>query len=191
MPEEPGIWFEAFCRREYVAVYRYVYAHTGNVEDAREAVQETFLSFYQVWQAGEVREHERALLFRIARNKAVDVVRRRQRWQAHEDEPHGANVLRFQTSSSFTPEEMLLEKERRQLAEKALAHLSERDQECLALRRSGLSNQQVADALNVNAVTVRQIVSRALRRFEQTYEQLLGQGKQREGNGKTAHERSR
>lgn len=174
-PEESRTWFEEFCRREYVAVYRYVYAHTGNVEDAREAVQESLLGFYQILLAGEIREHERALLFRIARNKAIDLVRQRARQTTHAEEIQTGRVLWFKSQEQRTPEELLLEKERRRLAEEALARLSDRDQECLALRRSGLTNQQVAESLNVNAVAVRQIISRALRRFEQFYDQLLGQ----------------
>jgi DNA-directed RNA polymerase specialized sigma24 family protein len=54
-----------------------------------------------------------------------------------------------------------------------LARLSERDRECLALRGNGLTNQEVAAVLQVTPVTVRQIISRALRRFGQVYEELL------------------
>ncbi len=154
-------------------MYRYTYAHIGDVEDTREVVQESFLSLYQMWLASEIREHERALLFRIARNKAIDLVRRRAR-QSMEDLQSG-KVLPFRPLEQHTPEELLLEKERRHFATEALARLSDRDQECLALRRSGLTNQQVAEALNVNAITVRQVISRALRRFEQIYDQLMGQ----------------
>ena len=171
-PEENKTGLEAFCRREYVAVYRYVYAHLGNVEDAREAVQESFLSFYQMWLASEIREHERALLFRIARNKAIDLVRRRTRQKAATEDLQTGNVLAFKSPEQRTPEELLLGKERQRMAEAALARLSERDQECLALRRSGLTNQQVAETLHVNAITVRQIIGRALRRFEPLYDQL-------------------
>lgn len=156
-------------------MYRYVYAHIGNVEDAREVVQECFLNFYQMSLVGEIREHERALLFRIARNKAIDLVRQRARQKANTADLQTSKVLAFKPPEQRTPEELLLEKERQRLAEEALARLSDRDQECLALRRSGLTNQQVAEALHVNAITVRQIISRALRRFEQLYDQLLGQ----------------
>jgi RNA polymerase sigma-70 factor (ECF subfamily) len=191
--EETKNWFAEFCRREYVAVYRYVYAHTGHVEDAREAVQESFLQFYRVLLDDAIREHERALLFRIARNKAIDLVRRRARQNAQAEEWQEHRVLPFKAPEQRSPEELLLEKERIRLAEAALAGLSERDQECLALRRSGLTNQQVAETLNVNAVTVRQIISRALRRFEQAYDQLLGQSGRAsdKDNEKSAHERNR
>ncbi|MGE3440889.1 MAG: RNA polymerase sigma factor [Blastocatellales bacterium] len=172
--EETRIWFEEFCRREYVAVYRYVYAHTGHVEDTRDAVQESFLHFYQLLLGGDIREHERALLFRIARNKAIDLVRQRARQQAQTTAWQTSNVLPFKPPEQRSPEEWLLEKERIHLAEAALAGLSERDQEYLALRRSGLTNQEVAETLHVSDSTVRQIISRALRRFVQVYDQLLG-----------------
>lgn len=184
-PEKSRIWFEAFCRQEYVALYRYVYAHTGHTEDAREAVQDSLLSFYQMLLDGEIQENERALLFRIARNKAVDLVRQRARQKTATEEMQTGRLLTFKSPEQRTPEDLLLEKERRRAAEAALAELSERDQECLALRRSGLTNQQVAETLNVNAVTVRQIISRALRRFEQLYDQLLDQPASEKGHEKT------
>ncbi|MFZ4627816.1 MAG: RNA polymerase sigma factor [Blastocatellia bacterium] len=171
--EEQTIWFEAFCRQEYVALYRYAYAHTGQREDASEVVQESFLSFYQLLMSGEVRGHERALLFRMARNKSIDVVRRRVRRRETGEEATEGRVLHFRGADGRTPEEVLLEKERRRVAEQALARLSERDRECLALRGNGLTNQEVAAVLQVTPVTVRQIISRALRRFGQVYEELL------------------
>lgn len=183
--EEQTIWFEAFCRQEYVALYRYAYAHTGEREDAAEVVQEAFLSFYQLLTTGEVRGHERALLFRIARNKSIDAVRRRVRRRETGEEATERRVLHFRGADGRTPEEVLLEKERRRVAEQALARLSERDRECLALRGNGLTNQEVAAVLQVTPVTVRQIISRALRRFGQVYEELLRE----EGRGGTDRDR--
>jgi RNA polymerase sigma factor (sigma-70 family) len=171
--EEQTIWFEGFCRQEYLALYRYAYAHTGQQEDASEVVQEAFFSFYRVWVTGEVREHERALLFRIARNKSIDLVRRRARRRETSEEVADGRILHFRALDGRTPEELLLEKERRRVAEEALTRLNERDRECLALRGNGLTNQEVAEVLQVNPVTVRQIISRALRRFGQIYEELL------------------
>ena len=163
--EEQTIWFEAFCRQEYVALYRYAYAHTGQREDASEVVQEAFLSFYQSWVSGEVRGHERALLFRMARNKSIDVVRRRVRRRETGEEATERRVLHFRGADARTPEEVLLEKERCRVAEQALAKLSERDRECLALRGNGLTNQEVAAVLQVTPVTVRQIISPAAAGF--------------------------
>ncbi len=136
--------------------------------------------------SGEVRGHERALLFRMARNKSIDVVRRRMRRRETGEEAKEGRVLHFRGVDGRTPEEVLLEKERRRVAEQALARLSVRDRECLALRGNGLTNQEVAAVLHVTPVTVRQIISRALRRFGQAYEELL----RKEGRGGTDRDRT-
>jgi RNA polymerase sigma factor (sigma-70 family) len=170
---EPETWFEEFCRREYPAVYRYTYARVGNPDEAQEVLQESFLTFYRMLVGGEVREHPRALLFRLARNLAIDVVRRRATRDSFARQAAGGTVIVFAPPSQ-TPEEILLEKERRRCADEALARLSSRDQECLALRRSGLTYREIAEALGLNPHSVGQTISRALHRFEQAYDELLG-----------------
>jgi RNA polymerase sigma-70 factor (ECF subfamily) len=171
---ERETWFEEFCRHEYGAVYRYTYARVGNADETQEVVQESFLTFYRMLLAGEIREHERALLFRLARNSAIDLVRRRVTQQHFAQEIKGGNLIVFRPAEQLTPEEILLEKERRRCADEALARLSSRDHDCLALRRSGLTYREVAEALNLNPRSVGQTISRALLRFERMYDQLFG-----------------
>jgi RNA polymerase sigma-70 factor (ECF subfamily) len=182
---ERAAWFEEFCRREYPAVYRYTYARVGQADEAEEVVQESFLAFYRMLAAGEVREHERALLFRLARNSAIDVVRRRATRKHFAQEIQGGTLVAFRPSEPQTPEEILLEKERRRCADEALSQLSSRDQDCLALRRSGLTYREVAEALNLNPNSVGQTISRALQRFERVYEQLLGRANEKKENRDT------
>jgi RNA polymerase sigma-70 factor (ECF subfamily) len=174
MPPERETWFEEFCRQEYPALCRYTYSCVGNVDETQEIVQESFLAFYRMLQAGAVREHERALLFRLARNHAIDLVRRHATRQHFAQELRGGKLVAFRPAEPLTPEEILLEKERRLCADKALTQLSSRDQDCLALRRNGLTYREVAEVLHLNPKSVGQIISRALLRFERVYEQLLG-----------------
>lgn len=171
---EQTAWFEEFCRHEYLAVYRYTYARVGNADEAQEIAQESFLTFYRMLVAGEIRERERALLFRLARNSAIDLVRRRATQKRFAQEIRGGTLVAFRPPPAPTPEDILLEKERRRCADEALSRLSSRDQDCLALRRSGLTYREVAEALNINPHSVGQTISRALQRFEREYEQLLG-----------------
>ena len=166
---EPTSRFEEFYRQEVTAVYRFVYSRVRNREDALEIVQESFLAFYQLQQRAENYEHERALLFRLARNRAIDWLRR----QHTREQAATTNVLPFRSAEPRTPEELLLEKERHACAAEAVASLSERDQECLALRRSGLRYREVAEVLHINPTSVGQLINRALHRFTETYEALL------------------
>lgn len=165
--------FEEFYRQEVAAVYRFVYARVHHHEDAREIVQESFLTFYQLQQRTDAYEHERALLFRLARNRAIDWLRRQRTRERIEHDATSTNVVPFRSAAPRTPEELLLEKEQQSYATEALASLSERDQECLALRRSGLRYHEVAAVLQVNPQSVGQLINRALRRFAESYEALL------------------
>lgn len=167
--------FEDFCRREYKALVRYVYPMIGNYEDALEVAQESFLTFYQMLMSAKVGEHERALLFRLARNKAIDLGRRRQIRQDYAQQAQAGNVIPLPVADERTPEELLIEKERQRCADAAFERLSERDRECLALRRSGLSYREIAEVLHLNPHSVSQVINRALCRFEQAYHALRGQ----------------
>ncbi len=164
---------ESFYRQEYKNLYRYVYQIVSNQDDSIEVVQETFLRFYRLQQEEQVRENGRALLFRLARNLAVDVLRRSQTRGSFSKEMQGGNLIRLVFTPTATPEEILLEQERRRLVELALTHLSNREQECLALRRCGLSYQEVAATLNLKPQSIGKIIARALRRFRGTYVELL------------------
>lgn len=180
--------FEEFYRHEAQAVYRFVYARVGNHEDALEIVQESFLTLYQLQQNNEAGEHERALLFRLARNRAIDLLRRRRTRETFGQEVATGKVLAFRPAETRTPEDVLLDKERRHFATMALSQLSERDRDCLALRRSGLSYREVAEALRLNPNSVGQIITRALHRFADAYQGLLGQKGTDEEAGKTRRE---
>jgi RNA polymerase sigma factor (sigma-70 family) len=189
--------FEEFYRHEAQAVYRFVYARVGNHEDALEIVQESFLTLYQLQQNNQAGEYERALLFRLARNRAIDLLRRRRTRETFGKEATAGKVLLFRSAETRTPptpptpptpEDVLLDKERRHCATLALSQLSERDRDCLALRRSGLSYREVAEALGVNPNSVGQIINRALRRFADAYQVLLGQKGADEEAGKTRRE---
>jgi RNA polymerase sigma-70 factor (ECF subfamily) len=180
---------EQFCREEYTEVYRYACALLGNKDDALEVVQESFLRFYQISLAGEVRRHERALLFRLARNLALDRMRRqgvREAYAQGAQETSRSNVIAF--APPRTPEELLLEKELQQCASQALARLSEKEQECLELRSNGLSYREVAEALSLSPNTIGSLMARALRRFRHTYEEIL---EKKEPSRKTGFARRR
>ena len=76
-------------------------------------------------------------------------------------------------SHARTPEEILLDQERRQRTRLALEQLSKKEQDCLALRRWGLSCREVAQALQMNPQSVGQLITRALRKFRGIHAEIL------------------
>src|SRR5436189_1487245 len=49
---------------------------TENLETAEDVVQQTFIDAMQVWKLKGIPENPSAWLFRVAKNKAIDVIRR-------------------------------------------------------------------------------------------------------------------
>jgi RNA polymerase sigma factor (sigma-70 family) len=164
---------EDFFRREHKNIYRYVCQIVGNVDDAMEIVQETFLGYYRLQRDETTIKCDRALLFYMARNQAIDLLRKSQTRETYQREVQEGKLVVLSPSHVRTPEEILLAQERRHYVRLALKQLNKKEQDCLALRRWGLSYQEVAQALHMNSQSVGQIITRALRKFRGNYAEIL------------------
>lgn len=163
--EERDAQIEDFFRAEYRNLYRYVCQIVGNADDAMEVVQETFLSFYRLQKNELTCKCDRALLFCMARNQGIDLLRRSRTRETYKKDVQEGKLVMLQQSRSKTPEEILLDRERQERTRSALEQLSKKEQDCLALRRWGLSYREVAQALHMNPQSVGQLITRALRKF--------------------------
>ena len=102
---------------------------------------------------------QRAWLFGIARNAALDELRRRKRSAELAAEPAGDEVA---------PEGEAEAAERRATVRAALATLEPRDREVIALKfHAGLNNAEIADVLGVSASNAGTRVHRALTRLRE------------------------
>jgi RNA polymerase sigma factor (sigma-70 family) len=163
---------EDFFREEYRNLYRYAYQFVGNADDAMEVVQDTFLDFYRHACKETSCQCDRALLFFMAKNHAIDVLRRTRTRITYQQEMSEGKLVPLNSSSPRTPEDLLLEQERKRCVRQALDQLSKKEQECLALRRWGLSYQEVAETMHMNSQSVGQVITRALRKFRGVYAQI-------------------
>ena len=159
---------EALFGREYAGLCRYAYRIVKDPEDAADVVQETFLRFCRIWRAEGVRVADRALLYSLARNLAIDCERRARTRQRLA--PAAGNLLVMPAARS--PEEACLEQERRTQLKEALGTLNPRELGCLTLRHNGLSYQEIAKALAVNPGSIGPTIARALRKLRDTYAAL-------------------
>jgi len=68
-------------------IYSHIYRLLGNQQDADDATQEVFVTVYLTWDGLDARDNLSALLYRIATNLCIDLLRRRKRisWWPHED----------------------------------------------------------------------------------------------------------
>lgn len=71
--------FEELLRRQENRVYRTALAILGNVQDAEDQTQETFLRYLEKHPAFESPEHEKAWLLTVTRNGCISRLRSKQR----------------------------------------------------------------------------------------------------------------
>ncbi|MBI4903328.1 MAG: sigma-70 family RNA polymerase sigma factor [Acidobacteria bacterium] len=158
--------FEALFREQYAPLSRYVLGLSGSMEDTVEIVQESFLRLWSMG-AAHAAEHDRpALLFRLARNLVIDMLRRRNVRERH-DERAGKVIPMPQT-----PEQVALGRENRRLARAALLQLEPKQREILRLRLAGFSYAEISRILELNRESIGPTLTRALRRFREVHEQL-------------------
>jgi RNA polymerase sigma-70 factor (ECF subfamily) len=133
----------------------------GDFDLAEEAVQEAFAAALVQWPGEGVPAHPRAWLVSAGRNKAVDLLRRRARFEAKREELTRLNALAEQVAEM--PEETMLKDDRLRLiftcCHPALAREA---QVPLTLRTlCGLSTEEIARAFLVPLPTMAQRLVRA------------------------------
>ncbi len=151
-------------RRVFVVIYRIV----GNVPDAQDLTQETFIKALQ--RREQLKDLEKAghWLSRIASNAAIDFLRKRNRqnWTPLEDV---AGVLSVPREAG--PEAQLLAGERKSLLDEGLSKLTERERAALVLRDiEDLPAGEVAARLKCGKATVRSHIANARVKFKRYLE---------------------
>jgi RNA polymerase sigma factor (sigma-70 family) len=145
--------FAAIYERYHQELFRYCRAILGDPEDAQDALQGTMASALRALP-GETRTISlRPWLYRVARNEALTIVRRRQP-VAELDEA----VLPFHPPADVDAEL----RERLRLLVADLGSLPERQRSALIMRElSDLSYEDIAAALDVSGGAARQVVYEA------------------------------
>lgn len=167
MSTEPddAVAFTRVYDQHYSAVYAYFVGRTSDAE-AADLLQETFL---RVWRRlAEVRDltpvRQRAWIFTVARNLAIDTYRSRATRNA------ATSQLPTPTPTvDDDPEGALLSAERVSALDKALRQLPERLRVVVTMHAiSGLTSTEIGTALSIPAGTVRYRLSLARKQLIET-----------------------
>lgn len=153
--------FELLMRRHERMVLVTALRLLGNFTDAQDAAQEVFLRLYR----GLARVNSQNLagwLYRVTVNVCHDMHRK----PVHE-------LAEGATPATDNPERELLEAERREMLQRSLRLLSERERAAFVLRDlEGLSTAEVARAMGTTEATVRSHIWKArtkVREFAERY----------------------
>src|SRR6266851_534871 len=87
--------FEALVRRHQGSLYNFCFRMLGQAEDAADVAQETFVQLYSHLGQLDEREPIAPWLFRVARNRCIDVIRRRRTVPLSVPDESGENTMQL------------------------------------------------------------------------------------------------
>ncbi len=146
-------------RRIFLLIYRIV----GNVDDAQDLTQETFIKALQ--RQGQLKDLEKAAswLSRIASNTAIDFLRKNKKFAFSDVN----EFMETRPSTLDSPEQTLLRGERKLQLDGGLAELTARERTALLLRDvEEMPADQVAAQMNCSMATVRSHIANARIKFK-------------------------
>jgi len=150
-------WVQQAMRAHEGPLLRYAASITGDLERARDVVQEVFLKLYQADRA-QVAPHLAPWLYTVARNRALTMRKKEARMTPLLDGQ--ANAI---ASTQAGPGELAEASEQRLLLAGALRRLPEQQQEACRLKfQNGLSYREISQIMGVSLGTVSNLITKAL-----------------------------
>lgn len=156
-------WFEKLYDTHADAIWRHLYMKLGDRERAKELMQEVFMKTWQFVVAGKEIEHEKAFLYRIARNLFINEIRTDKR----------TTSLDTLEEKGYEPpdekDETASYAEHRELLDR-LRHIKEAYREVLVMRYiDGLQVKEIADILEEKETNISMRIQRGLQALKEAY----------------------
>ena len=172
-PDREMAWLEAVMDRHEGPLVRYAARIVGDVDRARDVVQDTFV---RLWRSDRRGSDDRldAWLFAVCRNRALDV-RRKERRMTRLSEPDVAGRPDVAPSPAAAAEQS----DTSVRVAAAMAELPPRQQEVLRLKfQNGLAYKQIAEVTGLSVSNVGFLIHRGLSQLRQRFQAagLIGEG---------------
>ena len=164
MRDPQTVFIQQNLRRIFLLIFRIV----GNVEDAQDLTQETFIKALQ--RKSQLKELDKAghWLSRIASNTAIDHLRRSKK-MLNTELSGLPEQMAFARGES--PEQIVLRGEKRTQLDGGLALLTERERMAILLRDvDDVPAEEVARQMNCSMATVRSHIANARAKFRRYLE---------------------
>src|SRR6266480_3941505 len=127
--------FEALVRRHQAPVYNFCLRMLGQADDAADVAQETFVQLYSHLGRLDEREPIAPWLFRVARNRCIDIIRRRRTVPLMTFDDSGESALFVEPADEDPlPEELAERADLQRVLANAIAQLPPSYAEVVALR---------------------------------------------------------
>jgi RNA polymerase sigma factor (sigma-70 family) len=155
--------FEAILDRYSRPIYNFTYRFLGNAEDADDATQQTFIQAYESLPAARAETPLRPWLFQVARNKSIDMLRRRRSvaLSALEREDEDRPDVEVPDTGPL-PDEIYEHEELQELLQEAIEALPLRTREVVVMRYVGeLTFAEIGEAMSMPENTAKTLFQRA------------------------------
>lgn len=140
-------WIRVVLREFESPLLRYAVSLLGNIDRARDVVQETFLRLCEQ-KPESVRHHVAPWLFKVCRNLALDLRRKEGRMAVVENETQWRDT-------SPAPGEILEHKETLSMVNRLMDELSENQREVLRLKfQGGLRYREISEITGLSVSNV-------------------------------------
>ena len=158
--------FEEIVHRFEVPLLQYARRITGDREQARDVVQETFVKFER--NGAQLEGEPATWLFTVCRNAALNVCRKERRTMYVDEE-----LIAARESEQPMPFDQLEQKEATGFLLRIVGSLPARQQEVIQLKfQNDLSYQQIAEIMQTTANNVGVLLHTALKTLRQRYAQI-------------------
>ncbi|MCM1518509.1 MAG: RNA polymerase sigma-70 factor [Pseudoflavonifractor sp.] len=154
--------FETLYRRLYMPLGMYALRVLGDVDEAEDAVQESFASVWELIGEGAVIENLKAYMYRAVRNECLLRLRSR-RYDVEREMPEEITDEVVDTS------------ERDARLWDAIGHLPDRCREIFLMsKRDGLTNADIASELGLSVKTVENQMTKAFKTLRDSLRPEVG-----------------
>lgn len=162
--------FEKLFRQYYEGLHRFIWGYVQSKAVAEELVQDVFLSIWENREQITIRHSVKAYLFKMARNKSIDWLRRNEVEQKWKEEESAHLKSRHVPDASKRLHDKRILKEVKQ----AIKSMPRRRREVFMLSRyEQMTYKEIAKTLDISVSTVETHMSRALDMLRKRFLPLL------------------
>lgn len=160
--------FEPLLRPYRKGLLNMAYRMTGNIEEAKEACQETLIRVFKYLDKFKKGKSFKNWIYKIAMNSIYDFLRQKKKYEDIVE-----NQKRMTVSPIFDPEKKLLNKEIKTKIENCLRYLSPKEKAVFLLRdEEGFTVKEASKILGCSSLSVRTHLSRARQKIRAKFEKL-------------------
>ncbi len=173
--ESPHAWLLAALARFERPLVRYALSLCGDLEQARDAVQDTFIKLSRdPRRAGPASTSAEAIealapwLFTVCKNRVIDLHRKHSRFV-----PMDTAILDHTPSATDSPDEALHEKETARQIRDLIGQLPEKQRQVIQLKfHAGLSYQEIAAATGLSQSNIGWLIHQAVQSLRAQWQRL-------------------